>query len=134
MEQTTEQTSDSSEQSGSNNAAPSQENKVYVGNLPFSVDDGKLKDLFSSFGDIASANVISDKFSGRSKGFGFVTFANKADADKAVAEMNEKDVDGRPLKVSEAKPMDPDRPRPPRRDFGGGGRDRNDRNRNFNRR
>jgi len=107
-----------------------QENKVYVGNLPFSVNDDKLKELFASYGEIASANVISDKFSGRSKGFGFVVFSNKADAEKAIAEMNDKDCEGRPLKVSEAKPMDPNRPRPPRRDFGGGGRDRN---RNFSR-
>ena len=108
-----------------------QGNKVYVGNLPFSVDQGELQNLFSSYGEISEATVISDKFSGRSKGFGFVTFAKSADAQKAVSEMNDKDIQGRPLKVSEAKPMDPDRPRTPRRDFGGGGRDRNDRNRNF---
>ncbi len=60
------------------------------------------------------AVVISDKFSGRSKGFGFVTFVNDADADKAIAELNEKDMEGRPLKVNEAKPMED---RPPRRNF-----------------
>jgi len=92
--------------------------KVYVGNLPFSVAQEKLKELFSEFGEIAEATVISDKFSGRSKGFGFVTFAKAEDAAKAIAAMNEKDIEGRPLKVSEAKPMDPDRPRTPRRDFG----------------
>jgi len=94
------------------------ESKVYVGNLPFSVGHEELKKLFSQFGEITEATVISDKFSGRSKGFGFVTFAKKEDAEKAVAEMNEKDVEGRALKVSEAKPMDPDRPRPERRSFG----------------
>ena len=105
-----------------------QENKVYVGNLPFSVDEEELKNLFSSYGEISAVSLISDKFSGRSKGFGFVTFAKKEDAEKAIAEMNEKDIQGRPLKVSEAKPMDPDRPRPPRKDFGGGrGRDRDNR-------
>ena len=101
--------------------------KLYVGNLPFSVGQEKLKELFSEFGEITEATVISDKFSGRSKGFGFVTFAKKADADKAIAKMNDKDIEGRPLKVSEAKPMDSsDRERrPPRRDFGSGGnRDR----------
>ncbi|MDO8623584.1 MAG: RNA-binding protein [archaeon] len=95
------------------------ESKVYVGNLPFTVGQEELKKLFSKFGEITEATVISDKFSGRSKGFGFVTFAKKEDAEKAVAEMNEKDVEGRALKVSEAKPMDPDRPRPERHSFGG---------------
>ena len=95
--------------------------KVYVGNLPFNVDDEKLRELFSSFGEIAEVQVIKDKFSGRSKGFGFVTFASKEDAEKAIAKMNDKEVEGRTLKVNEAKPIDPDRPRPPRRDFGGRG-------------
>lgn len=93
------------------------ESKVYVGNLPFSVTQEKLKELFSQFGEITEATVIADKFSGRSKGFGFVTFAKKEDAEKAIAEMSEKEVEGRALKVSEAKPVDPDRPRPPRRNF-----------------
>jgi len=106
--------------------------KVYVGNLPFSVDKAKLEDLFSSYGEIEDAVVISDKFSGRSKGFGFVTFKDNAAAKKAIEEMNDKDIEGRPLKVNEAKPMDPDRPRrsfndrPQRsgggRNFSGGGR------------
>lgn len=80
--------------------------KVYVGNLPFSVEQAKLKELFGSFGEIEEAVVISDRYSGRSKGFGFVTFVNDADADKAIAEMNEKDIEGRPLKVNEAKPRE----------------------------
>ena len=92
--------------------------KVYVGNLPFSIDDDKLKELFSPHGEIEEATIIKDKFSGRSKGFGFVTFKDEASAKKAMAEMNEKEVEGRKLKVNEAKPIDPDRPRrPPRRDF-----------------
>ena len=81
--------------------------KLYVGNLPWSIDDRALKELFETFGDISEAVLIKDKFSGRSKGFGFVTFANEADAQKAIADMHEKDVDGRPLTVSEAKPMVP---------------------------
>ncbi|MBL7059098.1 RNA-binding protein [Candidatus Pacearchaeota archaeon] len=87
--------------------------KIYVGNLPWSVDHDKLKELFASYGDIEEATVISDKYSGRSKGFGFVTYVNDADADKAIAEMNEKDIEGRPLKVNEAKPREEgsDRPR-----------------------
>ncbi len=80
--------------------------KVYVGNLAFSVDQDKLKELFAPHGEIEEAVVISDRFSGRSKGFGFVTFVNDADADKAIAELNEKDVEGRPLKVNEARPRE----------------------------
>ena len=102
--------------------------KVYVGNLPFSVGMEKLKELFASYGEIEEATVISDKFSGRSKGFGFVTFKDDASAKKAIAEMNDKDIEGRPLKVNEAKPMDPDRPRRPQ----GGDRDNRDRG-SFNR-
>jgi len=102
--------------------------KVYVGNLPWSVDADKLKELFSKFGEIEEATVISDKFSGRSKGFGFVTFPNDEDAKKAISEMSEKEIEGRQLKVNEAKPFDPDKPRAPRREFGnrGGGGGRRD--------
>ena len=92
--------------------------KLYVGNLPFSVTQEKLNELFAPFGEIEEATVISDKFSGRSKGFGFVTFVDDASAEKAVAEMNEKDIEGRALKVNEAQPFDPDKPR---KSFGGGG-------------
>lgn len=95
--------------------------KVYVGNLPFSIDDEKLRELFSSYGEIEESSVIKDKFSGRSKGFGFVTFKNDDEAKKAIEAMNEKEVESRALKVNEAKPMDPDAPRPPRRSFNGGG-------------
>jgi|SRR3989338_4259006 len=91
--------------------------KVYVGNLPFSTTDEKMKEMFSSYGEVSEVSVIKDKFSGRSKGFGFVTFSDDVSAEKAISEMNGKEVDGRELKVSEAKPMDPDKPRPPRRDF-----------------
>lgn len=83
--------------------------KIYVGNLPFGVDDNGLKDLFSSYGEISEAVVIKDKYSNRSKGFGFVTFADEASASKAVSEMNGKEVQGRAIKVSEAKPMDSNR-------------------------
>tara|TARA_Y100000310_G_scaffold345413_1_gene464689 strand:- start:863 stop:1138 length:276 start_codon:yes stop_codon:yes gene_type:complete len=80
--------------------------KIYVGNLPFSVDDNGLKDAFSSYGEISEAVVIKDKYSGRSKGFGFVTFADEESAKKAVSEMNGKELDGREIKVSEARPME----------------------------
>jgi RNA recognition motif-containing protein len=106
--------------------------KVYVGNLPYSVDDAKLRELFETYGEVEEATVIQNKFSGRSKGFGFVTFKEEHAAKKAIEEMNEKTVDGRQINVKEAQPFDPDRPRPPRRDFGGGGRGGGDRG--FNRR
>ena len=87
--------------------------KIYVGNLPFSVDEEGFKALFSGY-ETEEATLIKDKFSGRSKGFGFVTIPDEEAAQKAIAEFNGKDVEGRELKVSEAKPMED---RPPRRDF-----------------
>ncbi|MEK6906600.1 MAG: RNA-binding protein [Nanoarchaeota archaeon] len=93
--------------------------KIYVGNLPFSISEDALKELFSSYGDVEEASIIKDKFSGRSKGFGFVTISNDEAAAKAVSELDGKEVEGRALKVSEAKPMDPDK-KPVRRSFGGG--------------
>ncbi|MCH7568682.1 MAG: RNA-binding protein [Nanoarchaeota archaeon] len=84
-------------------------NKIYVGNLAFSVTNDKLKELFSKFGEISEATVITDRFSGRSKGFGFVTFNNDEDAKKAVDEMNEKEFEGRAIKVSEARAREDER-------------------------
>jgi RNA recognition motif-containing protein len=101
--------------------------KLYVGNLPFSVDEEALKQLFASYGEIEEASIIKDKFSGRSKGFGFVTLKDDEAAKKAISEMNGKEVEGRELKVSEAKPMEErapgDRPRRSfNRGFGDGNR------------
>ena len=79
--------------------------KLYVGNLPFSVALEDLKKLFSEFGDIEDAVILSDKYTGRSRGFGFVTFTDDAAGEKAIADMHEKDVEGRKLVVNEAKPM-----------------------------
>ncbi len=97
--------------------------KIYVGNLPFSVDEESLKELFSAYG-VGEVTLIKDKFSGRSKGFGFVTIEDDEEANKAISEMNGKEVEGRELKVSEAKPME-ERPKRDfqRRDFGGPRRD-----------
>lgn len=81
--------------------------KLYVGNLSWSIDDKALGELFASYGEISEAVLIKDKFSGRSKGFGFVTFEKDEDAKKAISEMHEKEVEGRPLTVSEARPMVP---------------------------
>ena len=80
--------------------------KVYVGNLPYSIDSDKLKELFSAHGEVTEAVVISDRYSGRSKGFGFVTFADDDGAKKAIEELNGKEFDGRELKVNEAKPRE----------------------------
>ena len=82
-----------------------EKNKLYVGNLPYTVTDENLKEMFSSLGEVTESAVISDKFSNRSKGFGFVTFADEASAEKAVKEMNGKDVEGRALVVNVARPM-----------------------------
>src|SRR3989344_3701259 len=93
-------------------------NKIFVGNLSYTVSSDDLKELFSPFGSISEATVISDKFTRRSKGFGFVTFEADDSVEKAVSEMNGKDIQGRELKVNEAKPMEENRERrPPRRDF-----------------
>jgi len=75
--------------------------KLFVGNLPFKAGGNELKTLFSKYGEIEEATVISDKFTNRSKGFGFVTFTNDADADKAVKELNEFEFEGRKLTVNE---------------------------------
>lgn len=83
--------------------------KLYVGNLPWSVKNDQLKELFAQYGEITDAVVISDRMSGRSKGFGFVSFADEESAKKAVEEMNGKEVDGRKLVVNPARPK-ADRP------------------------
>ena len=94
--------------------------KIYVGNLPFSVDESGLKELFSGY-STEEVTLIKDKFNGRSKGFGFVVISDDESAKKAIEEFNGKEIEGRQLKVSEAKPFDPDAPRP-RRSFGGSSR------------
>ena len=92
-------------------------NKLYVGGLPYSVNEGKLQEIFSAHGTVESANVISDKFTGQSRGFGFVEMSSSSEAQKAIESLNGTELDGRTLTVNEAKPM-------VRRDnAGGGGRD-----------
>lgn len=86
--------------------------KLYVGNLPYSYNDGALKQLFSPYGDVV-ASVIIDRTNGRSKGFGFVEVSEDM-AQKAMSEMNGKDVEGRSIVVNEARPMT----ERPKRDFG----------------
>ena len=91
--------------------------KLYVGNLSYSATDDSLKQLFSQAGEVSSANVIIDKMSGRSRGFGFVEMVNDEEADKAIETFNGREEDGRKLIVNEARPL---ADRPPRRSFGGG--------------
>jgi RNA recognition motif-containing protein len=80
--------------------------KLFVGNMAWAVDNDKLKEIFSAFGNVTDAVVIKDKFSNRSKGFGFVEFDSDESGQKAIAEMDGKEVEGRELKVSEAKPRE----------------------------
>lgn len=88
--------------------------KLYFGNLPYSVTDDELREMAAKFGNVESATVITDKFSGRSKGFGFVEFSNDEDADKAVEALNGSEMNKRKLVVNEARPME-------KRERGGGG-------------
>ena len=78
-------------------------NKLYVGNLSFDTTDQELEEAFSEFGEVASATVIRDRDTNRSRGFGFVEFAQEADAQKAKEAMNGKELSGRALKVDEAR-------------------------------
>ncbi len=77
--------------------------KLYIGNLPFSVNEKQLKELFEEY-EPSEVSLISDRFSGRSKGFGFVTIEDEEKAKKAIEAMNGKEVEGREIKVSEARP------------------------------
>jgi len=88
--------------------------RIYVGNLPYTVTDEELRDVFGQFGELASAEVIMDKFSGQSKGFGFVEMPNKEDAEEAIRSLNDTNLQGRKLTVNEAKPR---AERPPQRRF-----------------
>lgn len=109
-------------------------NKLYVGSLPYSTTEDELRELFEAFGQVDSVNIIADKFTGQSKGFGFVVMSNSEDAKKAIEEMNGKALNGRTLIVNEARPEQrrersfeggrggndrwgADRPRRPRREF-----------------
>lgn len=85
--------------------------RLYVGGLPYSTTGDELKDAFSQAGAVESATVITDKMSGRSKGFGFVEMVNDGDAQKAIDLWNGKDFGGRKLTVNEARPMEARAPR-----------------------
>lgn len=89
--------------------------RLYVGNLPYNVTQSRLQEIFSPFGTLGEITVITDKFSGRSKGFGFVEFENPEEAKAAIEKLNGTDMDGRNIVVNEARPKE-DRPA---RSFGG---------------
>jgi len=89
---------------------------IYVGNLAYSITEDDLREAFAAYGEISSVSLITDKFSGESKGFGFVEMPNNSEADAAIKGLNETPMKGRNVKVNQAKPRGD---RPPR---GGGGR------------
>lgn len=94
--------------------------KLFVGSLAWATNDDGLKTAFEQYGEVVSATVITDRESGRSKGFGFVEFASEEEGKAAIEAMNESDLDGRKIVVSEARPKT-DRPRNNDRSGGGGG-------------
>lgn len=92
--------------------------RLFVGSLPYSTTDEQLSELFAKAGTVESATVVKDKFSGRSKGFGFVEMSSDDEAAKAIADLNGSDVDGRSIVVNEARPRE-ERPMGGNRDRGG---------------
>lgn len=86
---------------------------IYVGNLPYSVTDDELRAAFAEFGEVSTAKIIMDRYSGRSKGFGFVEMDNDDEAQKAIESLDNSEMQGRNLRVNQAKPRTD---RPPRRD------------------
>ncbi len=88
--------------------------KIYVGGLPYTTTDDQLQQIFAAYGEVSSAKIIMDREMGRSKGFGFVEMSDDEAGKKAIAELNEAELDGRKLTVNEARPMQP-------RAGGGGG-------------
>ncbi len=79
---------------------------IYVGNLSYSLSESELRDAFAAYGEVSSVKVLMDRETGRSRGFGFVEMPNQSEAEIAVAEVNGKEVGGRPLRVNEAKPRE----------------------------
>src|SRR3990167_3636559 len=111
--------------------------KLYVGGLSYDTTENTLKDTFAQAGTVESATVITDKMSGRSKGFGFVEMSSDEEALKAIEMFNGKEIDGRAVTVNEARPMEPRREGSGgggfRRGFGGGGGNRGGSGGGFNR-
>ena len=82
---------------------------IYVGNLSFDVTENELRQAFEAFGKVESVKIISDMYSGRSKGFGFIEMPNNKEAESAINDLNNKDLKGRPLKVNTARPRSENR-------------------------
>ena len=101
-------------------------NNIYVGGLPYSTTEGQLQEIFAEYGSVESARVITDKFTGRSRGFGFVEMSSGGEAQKAIEALNGTEIEGRTLTVNEARPQEK---RSDRRggDGGGGGGGRRNR-------
>jgi RNA recognition motif-containing protein len=101
------------------------ESKLYVGNLPYNITEDELRTLFAQAGEVKEVAVITDRATGRSKGFGFVEMTTQAEAEKAIQLLNDHDMGGRPLKVSMARPREERSSTGPRSRGGrrGGGRD-----------
>ncbi len=87
---------------------------LYVGNLAYSVTEEDLRQTFAEYGEVASVNIINDRYTGQSKGFGFVEMPSNSDADKAIKALNGTSLQGRPIKVNQAKPRNPRSYRGPR--------------------
>ena len=98
-------------------------NRVYVGSLPYATTDAKLEEIFSQYGTVESARIITDKLTGRSKGFGFVQMSSGLEAQNAIQALNGSELDGRSLTVNEARPQER---RPPFESDRHGGGDRRD--------
>jgi RNA recognition motif-containing protein len=96
--------------------------KLFIGGLAYSVNDDQLRDMFASVGTVQSAQVIVDKYSNQSKGFGFVEMSTDEEAKKAIEELNGKELEGRAIAVNEARPRENREPR----SFGGGSNNRRD--------
>jgi len=93
---------------------------IYISNLSFKVEDGDLRQLFEEYGEVSSAKVITDRYTGRSRGFGFVEMPDNEAAQKAIDELNQAEYDGKVITVNEARPRE-DRPKSGGREGRGGG-------------
>ena len=95
--------------------------KLYVGNLPFSTTENELQELFSQAGAVQEVTLMQDRFTGKSRGFAFVTMGSEEDAQNAISKLNGQAIEGRPLTVNEARPREQRAPGGGGRGYGGGG-------------